>query len=109
MESNNKYRQTLSQIVEDCRSGTSTVEELLPLADWEEQASTLHDRYVAHIDEDIRWKTREAARRALARLQAGDYGRCVECGVVIGRQRLAAVPWTERCVGCQTHFEREAA
>ena len=109
MKSNNQYRQTLSQIVEDCRSRTSTIEEPLPLADWEDQASELHDRYVAHIDENIRWQTGEAARRALARLQAGAYGTCTDCGAKIGARRLAAVPWTARCVRCQTSLEGKAA
>ena len=109
MKSNNQYRQTLSEIVEDCRSRTSTTEEPLPLADWEDQASELHDRYVAHIDEDIRWQTGQAARRALIRLETGAFGRCIDCGAEIGPRRLAAVPWTARCVRCQTSLERKAA
>jgi RNA polymerase-binding transcription factor DksA len=109
MKSNNSYRQTLSQIVQDCRCQTPTVEEPLPLADWEEQATELHDRYVTHIDEDIRWETCAAARRALARLQEDEFGRCADCGAEISPQRLTAVPWTERCVRCQTLLEREAA
>jgi RNA polymerase-binding transcription factor DksA len=30
----------------------------------------------------------------------------VECGGEIGAKRLAAVPWTERCVGCQARAEQ---
>ena len=108
MQPNNDYRETLSRIVED-RSWPSTVEEPLSLADWEEQASELHERYVAHVDEEIRWQTRQAACRALARLQTGTYGRCLECGAEIGPRRLEAVPWTARCVGCQATLEGKAA
>ena len=103
------YRQTLSQIVEECQCHTPTVEEPLSLTDWEEQASELHDRYVAHVDEDIRWETCAAARRALARLQEGEFGHCADCGSRINPQRLAAVPWTERCVRCQASLEGKAA
>lgn len=103
------YRQTLNQIVQECQCHTPTMEEPLPLADWEEQATELHDRYVAHIDEDIRWETCAAAQRALARLQHGGFGHCADCGSRIAPRRLAAIPWTERCVRCQTLLEREAA
>ncbi len=109
MKSNDSYLEVLSQIVQDCHCQTPTVEEPLPLADWEEQATELHNRYVAHVDEDIRWETCVAARRALARLHEDGFGRCADCGAEISPLRLAAVPWTERCVRCQAHFEREAA
>ena len=109
MKSSSNYRKTLSQIVEDCRCHLQNVEGPLPLADWEEQATELHDRYVAHIDEDIRWKACAAAQRALARLQQESFGRCADCGAEIGPRRLAAIPWTERCVHCQTSLEKEAA
>ena len=37
---------------------------------------------------------------AIAKLEAGDFGRCEECGEVIGEARLEAVPWARRCIGC---------
>jgi DnaK suppressor protein len=43
---------------------------------------------------------------ALARIAAGLYGACVECGDPIGYERLAAAPYTARCVSCQTAFEQ---
>ena len=46
---------------------------------------------------------------ALARIAAGLYGACVECGEPIGYERLAAAPYTARCVSCQTAFERHRA
>jgi DnaK suppressor protein len=38
---------------------------------------------------------------ALARLEAGHYGRCVECGDEISEARLRALPFAVRCVGCE--------
>ena len=38
---------------------------------------------------------------ALARLEAGAYGRCVRCGLPIARDRLEALPWAARCIDCQ--------
>jgi DnaK suppressor protein len=37
---------------------------------------------------------------AVARLDAGTYGRCAGCGGRIGDERLAAQPTTEACVAC---------
>lgn len=38
--------------------------------------------------------------RALAKIDAGTYGRCDECGKAIGRDRLEALPAASRCVEC---------
>lgn len=46
-----------------------------------------------------------AVEAALARLDAGEYGDCVDCGMEIPAERLAVAPQAERCVPCQTAFE----
>jgi RNA polymerase-binding transcription factor DksA len=43
---------------------------------------------------------------ALARLERGDYGVCVECGCALPYVRLAALPEAARCVHCETERER---
>lgn len=43
---------------------------------------------------------------ALARLEAGTYGLCLDCGELIPVRRLRAVPWAERCVSCQEAHEK---
>jgi DnaK suppressor protein len=49
-----------------------------------------------------RRRQREIARidAALARLAAGEFGWCANCGEPIGAARLAADPTTALCVGC---------
>jgi RNA polymerase-binding protein DksA len=42
---------------------------------------------------------------ALARLRAGDYGECMDCGIDIPLKRLQAQPAARRCVKCQEAFE----
>lgn len=37
---------------------------------------------------------------ASGRLAAGSYGRCGRCGGLIGDERLAALPTTQRCLSC---------
>ena len=38
---------------------------------------------------------------ALARLDQGTYGRCIDCGGPVDAARLTALPWAERCIDCQ--------
>ena len=38
--------------------------------------------------------------RALDKLDEGTYGACDVCGRPIGRDRIEAIPWAVRCVGC---------
>lgn len=42
----------------------------------------------------------EAARRAVERFEAGDYGRCKRCGATIPAERLEAAPDAEICLTC---------
>ena len=45
-------------------------------------------------------------RDALDRMDAGAYGICVSCEEDINLKRLAAVPWTSFCIGCQELADR---
>ena len=45
-------------------------------------------------------------RAALSRIDAGKFGICLDCGEDISGKRLAAVPWTASCIGCQTAADR---
>jgi DnaK suppressor protein len=37
---------------------------------------------------------------ALARIDAGTFGRCLRCGKPIAPDRLDALPWAEHCIDC---------
>ena len=47
-----------------------------------------------------------AIQAALARIDAGTYGECTQCGAHITAARLHATPDAERCVHCQDAFEQ---
>ena len=47
----------------------------------------------------------ERVRDALARLDAGSYGKCVDCGRELPDERLEVRPEAERCVDCQQRAE----
>jgi DnaK suppressor protein len=43
----------------------------------------------------------ELVTEALARLDDGTFGTCVQCGRPIAAERLEALPWAARCIDCQ--------
>lgn len=43
---------------------------------------------------------------ALARIEEGVYGVCVACGGPINGERLEALPWATKCIGCKRVEER---
>jgi RNA polymerase-binding transcription factor len=43
---------------------------------------------------------------ALGRLDAGTYGRCLQCGREIAPERLEALPWAAYCIDCQRGLAR---
>jgi DnaK suppressor protein len=62
------------------------------------------DRNQAAVQAVLRQRAEVAA--ALARIDDGSYGRCVDCGHEIPEPRLEARPTTERCVPCQSKRDR---
>jgi DnaK suppressor protein len=69
----------------------------------------------ATVEEDRNWalRLRDRDRKligkiqdALARVEAGTFGRCATCGRPISAARLRARPVTDLCIGCKTESER---
>ena len=63
-------------------------------------------QYASERDLAIRNVDRDSAvlrdvKAALRRIRDGGFGTCIECESEIGRKRLAAVPWAQRCIQCQ--------
>ena len=70
------------------------------LAD-DDQAQALHDQFVSLEVQQRCYRTLREINAALDRLDAGDYGVCVECGELINPRRLLAIAWAARCIRCQ--------
>jgi RNA polymerase-binding protein DksA len=66
-----------------------------------------HDVGLAEVDRDV--VELEAIDAALARLDSGTYGRCLDCRAAIDPARLAKSPEATRCVPCQEKSERKGA
>jgi DnaK suppressor protein len=55
---------------------------------------------------DVAQSSFQAVEAALGRMEAGTYGRCLDCRGWIPRERLEAMPSALRCVPCQEAFEK---
>lgn len=66
------------------------------------------DRSAAANEEEISIQLKQtdakllrAIEDALARVESGSYGVCVDCDEEISSARLKAVPWTKVCISCK--------
>lgn len=44
--------------------------------------------------------------QALERVEDKTYGKCNECGKIIGKKRLEHIPYAKLCIECKTEFEQ---
>jgi len=68
-----------------------------------ESATSLDIAHVARDAEEL-----AVVDAALARIDNGEYGCCVDCGEDIAPERLSANPVAARCTECQERTERAA-
>ncbi len=68
-------------------------------------AGTL-DREIDYSLEEHSEQVVEQIDAALARIDAGTYGTCTNCGKQISEDRLEARPWASLCIDCQRDAER---
>lgn len=69
------------------------------------QVSTARDLEFA-LDERETTELR-ALDAALGRIEAGSYGRCIDCGNAIPAARLDAAAQAPRCLACQDNVEQQ--
>jgi DnaK suppressor protein len=50
-------------------------------------------------------ETLEQVQDALGRIEAGTFGRCVNCAEPIAKARLQALPYTRHCIQCARKME----
>ena len=67
-------------------------------------ADLIVDVSLAEIDRDL--EELRAIEAAMLRIADGTYGTCAVCERAIDVRRLEAAPHAERCVDCQTVYER---
>lgn len=89
--------------LQELRNRVTRIEDRLSIPgdpDWEEKATQTEDNEV--LDQIGEAADVEIAQieEALQRLQTGEYGKCSACGRKISAERLDALPYTTKCMGC---------
>jgi len=70
-----------------------------------DRASDLESLEVDAAVTESEHRLAEKIRHALARIEAGTYGLCESCGLVISEARLKAKPSVSLCVPCQARHD----
>lgn len=109
-------RTQLEQMLRELDSTTATLEdehagETVELSSTSQHPADLAtevsdtDREVALLEHAE--AQREELRAALARVEDGSYGTCIDCGQPVGDERLEARPEAARCLQDQARHEAE--
>jgi RNA polymerase-binding transcription factor DksA len=88
-------RERVADDVADARAVRDQKDQAMQTA----QAGVDQAEWARDLDEE------REVRAALLRIERGTYGRCVDCGQPIGRERLVVQPAAARCAACQARHE----
>ena len=96
-------------ILETSRRADAEIEALRAAVrdpEFEEGAQSEHEQFtLARLTETQRHEILQIDA-ALARIEAGEYGVCRDCGGEIDPRRLQALPYAVLCTECASHRER---
>jgi DnaK suppressor protein len=98
-EISREHQQIVAE-AQQIRAGATSVTDFAEdgaMASESEQDDLLASRLLRQADQ---------LNEALARIEAGTYGTCQECGEQIAAPRLKALPHATCCLGCQERQER---
>ncbi|HEX3906890.1 MAG TPA: TraR/DksA C4-type zinc finger protein [Mycobacteriales bacterium] len=85
--------------------GAETAVQDIGAEDTEDVATDLVDADREEASLEVIQAQRERVTDALARIDAGTYGICIDCGETIPDERLEARPEVARCIKDQAAFE----
>ena len=74
--------------------------------DLADKASSSYAKEVLYSLSNTERRILEEVRKAIERMDIGEYGTCAECEDRITKKRLDAVPWARYCVPCQERIEQ---
>ncbi len=79
----------------------------------EEATQDIADKAVSSYTREFLYSLTDSERntilqieQALARIENGTYGFCLNCGNPMNEKRLTAIPWSRHCVECQELEEK---
>jgi DnaK suppressor protein len=98
-----ELRADLDQIVREA-DAIAAAHAAEPEEDDEDAGGSEIEREEAMVE--VAMERRAEAVAAIARLEDGTFGACIDCGEQINPERLAFRPEAARCLSCQEKFEQ---
>lgn len=100
-----EHRREMTELYErDLKAGQTSTDE--GTDDIVDRANNSYNRELMFALSDTERHQLMAVDEALQRLEAGTFGKCLNCGREIGEKRLEAVPWARYCIDCQELSEQ---
>ena len=99
-----KKNSLLSELAKTKSAEEETTEE--STQDIADKAVSSYTREFLYSLNDSERNTIQQIDQALARIEDGTYGFCLNCGNAMNEKRLSAIPWSRHCVDCQELAEK---
>lgn len=99
-----KKSSLLSELAKTKNAEEETTEE--STQDIADKAVSSYTREFLYSLNDTERNTIQQIDQALARIEDGTYGFCMNCGNAMNEKRLTAIPWSRHCVDCQELQEK---
>jgi DnaK suppressor protein len=99
-----KKNNLLSELAKTKNAEEETTEE--STQDIADKAVSSYTREFLYSLNDSERHTIQQIDQALARIDEGTYGFCLNCGNAMNEKRLTAIPWSRHCVDCQELEEK---
>jgi DnaK suppressor protein len=99
-----KKNNLLSELAKTKNAEEETTEE--STQDIADKAVSSYTREFLYSLNDSERNTIQQIDQALARIDEGTYGFCLNCGNAMNEKRLTAIPWSRHCVDCQELEEK---
>ena len=74
--------------------------------EFEEGAQSEHEQYTLSLLGEVQRREISMIDAALARIESGEYGVCLDCETEIDARRLAVLPFALLCTDCASRRER---
>lgn len=87
--------QRLAKITSDVKHAEQPLEK-----DFAEQATQVENDQVLDYLGNAARKEIDMIKRAIARIDSGEYGVCEACGESVGKERLKVLPYSTLCIKC---------
>lgn len=99
---------TLRESMMDTTTGEYTGENSSYSIHMADQGGEQMDREITFLFASREGKYLRYLEEALQRIESGQYGICRDCGSLINKERLEAVPIAQQCISCKTSQKQSA-